>query len=61
MGQAAYLTVSELEEQPSANLYVQLSEQFNNLQQILQAMRGECLQFTPTECPLLSPFKDTLQ
>lgn len=39
MGQAAYLTVSELEEKESAMLYFQLSSQFLNMQQILQAMR----------------------
>ena len=40
MGQAAYLTVSELQDRDSAELYFQLSEQFIRLQQILQAMRG---------------------
>ena len=40
MGQAAYLTVSELEEAGSAHLYYQLSEKFIDMQQILQAMRG---------------------
>ena len=40
MGQAAYLTVSELEEAQSAHLYYQLSEKFMVMQQILQAMRG---------------------
>lgn len=42
MGQAAYMTVGELEES-SAGLYFQLSQQFQTLQQILQAMRGENL------------------
>ncbi|MGL5743140.1 MAG: hypothetical protein ACRCXC_11680 [Legionella sp.] len=41
MGQAAYLTVGELEGKHATNLYIQLSEQFLILQQILQAMRGE--------------------
>ncbi|MBA2649792.1 MAG: hypothetical protein H0U75_09420 [Legionella sp.] len=41
MGQAAYLTVSELQEQQSANLYFQLSEQFISLKKILQAMRTD--------------------
>ncbi len=41
LGQAAYLTVGELEEKPSKDLYFQLSEQFLILQDILQAMRGE--------------------
>lgn len=40
MGQAAYLTVSELQERELADLYYQLSAQFINMQQILQAMRG---------------------
>lgn len=40
MGQAAYLTVSELQDSESANLYLQLSTQFMTMQQILQAMRG---------------------
>lgn len=40
MGQAAYLTVSELE-QPQAQLYGELSAQFKVLQHILQALRGE--------------------
>jgi hypothetical protein len=39
LGQAAYLTVSELQEQTMAPLYIQLSEQFISLQRILQAMR----------------------
>lgn len=45
MGQAAYLTVAELQERQSAELYLQLSTQFIQLQHILQAMRGECLQW----------------
>ncbi len=40
MGQAAYLTVSELQESESAALFFQLSAQFITMQQILQAMRG---------------------
>ena len=40
MGQAAYLTVGELQESQSADLYYQLSAQFRELRQILQAMRG---------------------
>jgi hypothetical protein len=40
MGQAAYLTVSELSESDWAKLYFKLSAQFLSLQQILQAMRG---------------------
>ncbi len=45
MGQAAYLTVSELQERASAELYLQLSQHFPNLQKILQAMRGSFFQF----------------
>ena len=40
MGQAAYLTVSELHESESADLFSQLSAQFITLQNILQAMRS---------------------
>ncbi len=39
MGQAAYLTVSELGEHQRAELYLQLSHQFTTMQQILRAMR----------------------
>lgn len=42
LGQAAYLTVSELEDE-LADLYSQLSDQFINMQQILQAMRSDRL------------------
>lgn len=49
MGQAAYLTVGELQESQSAELYFQLSNQFIDLQKILQAMRGDFLQFTSIE------------
>lgn len=41
MGQAAYLTVSELHEDYQANLFLALSAQFLQLQQILQALRVE--------------------
>ena len=43
LGQAAYLTVSELEERESAPLYLELSSQFTVLQSILQAMRGSSM------------------
>lgn len=49
MGQAAYLTVSELQERATAELYLQLSQYFPNLQKILQAMRGSFYQFAPAE------------
>ena len=39
IGQAAYLTISELYHSQSADLYSQLSGQFRNMQLILQAMR----------------------
>lgn len=39
IGQAAYLTISELNHTQSADLYSQLSDQFRNMQLILQAMR----------------------
>ena len=61
MGQAAYLSVSELEAKPSSELFIELSEQFINLQQILQAMRGQCVQLIQTDCNLLSAIKLTLQ
>lgn len=41
MGQAAYLSVGEMHDSQSADLYLQLSEQFLTLQQVLQAMRCE--------------------
>ena len=41
MGQAAYLTVSELEEPSSSDLYIRLSTQFTSLQHILESMRSE--------------------
>lgn len=61
LGQAAYLTVGELEEKHSADLYFQLSEQFSTLQQILQAMRGEYFQFNQNDCGVLSSVKLTMQ
>ena len=45
LGQAAYLTVGELQEPNTADLYYQLSHQFLRMQQILQAMRGDYFQF----------------
>ncbi len=42
LGQAAYLSVGELYDEPQlASLYYELSQNFLILQQILQAMRGE--------------------
>lgn len=61
LGQAAYLTVGELEKKHSADLYFQLSEQFATLQQILQAMRGEYFQLKQNDCGILSSVKLTMQ
>lgn len=61
MGQAAYLTVGELQASETADLYFQLSAQFIQLQQILQAMRGEFLQFSTADGGVLSPTDMTLQ
>lgn len=61
MGQAAYLTVGELEENQTANLYMQLSEQFITLQQVLQAMRGEYIQFSQSSCRVLAEPDLTMQ
>ena len=47
MGQTAYLCVSERQERASAELYLQLSQYFPNLQKILQAIRGRFFQFAP--------------
>jgi hypothetical protein len=54
LGQAAYLTLGELHPRATGELYVQLSEQFNRLQQILQAMRGEFFQLNKAHSPVLS-------
>lgn len=61
LGQAAYLTIGEREEKETADLYFQLSTQFAKLQQILQAMRGETLQFKETDHTVLSMLQFTLQ
>lgn len=61
MGQAAYLTVGELHDNQTADLYFQLSAQFVTLQQILQAMRGEYLQFSQLNGGILSSTDLTLQ
>ena len=45
MGQAAYLTLSELQEAASAELFLQLGQHFGALQKTLQTMRGEFYQF----------------
>ena len=61
MGQAAYLTIGELEGKHSADLYTQLSEQFLTLKNILQAMRGECVEIIQSDQGILSSIKFTLQ
>ena len=61
LGQAAYLTVGELQENESADLYFQLSAQFSTLQQILQAMRGEYLQFKAIDSGVLAAVDSILQ
>ncbi|CAM3109197.1 Uncharacterised protein [Legionella steigerwaltii] len=61
MGQAAYLTISELEGKHTADLYIQLSEQFLTLQHVLQAMRGECIDLIQSDQGILSSIKFTLQ
>ena len=43
LGQAAYQTAGKFEDHPQAPLYLTLSEEFFNLQQILQAMRHTSL------------------
>lgn len=40
LGQSAYLTASAFHDSHLADLYLQLSDQFRNMQQILQAMRS---------------------
>lgn len=61
MGQAAYLTIGELEGKHTADLYIQLSEQFLTLKQILQAMRGEYVELIQSNQEILSSIKFTLQ
>lgn len=61
LGQAAYLTVGELQDAQNADLYFQLSAQFVTLQQILQAMRGEYLQCNKADGGILSAKDLTLQ
>lgn len=61
MGQAAYLTVGELHDNQLADLYLQLSQQFISLQQILRAMRNEVLQVPPYEAFLHQASSSSLQ
>lgn len=57
MGQAAYLTVGELQERDIAELYFQLSDKFMAMQQILQAMRGDYIRFSPKDEGIVSGIK----
>lgn len=57
MGQAAYLTVGELQESGLAELYFQLSHKFTAMQQILQAMRGDYIRFSPKDEGIISEIK----
>ena len=61
MGQAAYLTVGEMQDNQTADLYFQLSAQFVSLQHILQAMRGESLQLVTAGGWILSSIDQTMQ
>lgn len=61
LGQAAYLTVGELQEKQTSDLFFQLSAQFIALKQVLQAMRGEYLQFSQSDSGVLSALDLTLQ
>ena len=54
MGQAAYLTVSELHDRPMGELYFQLSHQFTTMQQILQAMRGDYIKIAHRDDEVLA-------
>lgn len=56
MGQAAYLIVSEMQAPESATLYHQLSEQFVNLQQVLNAMRGVGMVYNQANNLDVTPF-----
>lgn len=60
MGQAAYLTVGELQESQSG-LYHQLSEQFLMLKKILMATRSEFLQRASADNLLILPRDGLLQ
>ncbi len=57
MGQSAYLTVSELQESEMAALYFQLSDKFITMQQILQAMQGDYIRFSPKDEVIISGIK----
>ena len=53
MGQAAYLTLGELQEREQADLYYQLGNQFIRMQKVLQAMQGHpshCINLDHEKC-----------
>lgn len=54
MGQAAYLTAGEMHASQLAELFLRLSAQFLTLQRILQAIRGEYLQYGSQDIRILS-------
>lgn len=61
IGQAAYLSVGELHDNQSAELYFQLSAKFLSLQQVLQAMRGDYWKSRPLSSDIISISKLSLQ
>ena len=61
MGQAAYLSAGEIQPSQLAELFLQLSAQFITLQQILQAMRGEYLQFSKRDSGIVSALNLSMQ
>jgi hypothetical protein len=60
MGQAAYLTVGELHESQSGELFFQLSENFLILQRILRAMRRDVLQASLIKNEIILPRDSSL-
>lgn len=61
MGQAAYMTISELQERQLARLYMELSLQFLKLQHILQAMRSDYIQFCDAQGHAISTWDLPMQ
>ncbi len=59
MGKAAYLSVSELQNKPDSDLFLDLSTNFPSLQTILQALRGGYHMRSSSGQTLLR-FEDTL-
>ncbi len=54
MGQAAYLSINEIQQKSADDLFFQLGEQFSTLKQILEAMRGEYLHVAEAEEGIVS-------